>query len=112
MEQERIAICYQCNSQGKEIPLISTFAFRGSEVYCPECKNAFGIFNTKVIDSTPELQKQLKKSTKANKEYLDARSSLACQRIKIKGEWVETSTLGKEWRDNKIAIVKKYEPEL
>lgn len=49
MDKE-IAVCSHCGE-----PMISTFAFPGSEYYCLICGSTYGMFSAKTIKSTKEL---------------------------------------------------------
>lgn len=46
----KIAMCCQT-------PLIRTFAFRGAEWFCRECKSSYPLMNVERVDSTPELDR-------------------------------------------------------
>jgi len=110
-EKEEIRIC-TCHDE--EVPLIWTFAFNGSEYWCPACGFNGGMFGsgTKV-----ELTKELKKSAKVweekAEEFLDAKSTLVCYSKKFNGETVKREDLPKEEieRCKKIVSEWKYQIE-
>lgn len=105
MSNKTIAICaYHSDLQ---VPLISTFAFREAEYWCPFCGEEYGMFGGKNIDSTPELEQRLIKYKEASKEYLGALSTRACSSLMFKGERISPSELPQEEKDRIKAITDK-----
>ena len=87
MSSERnIAVCPNC-----ENPLIATLAFAGAEWFCWECRWRGSMFNSKDIDSTPELVKKLKSDTSKFDEirddlWLGGECIIGCKKCKERKE--------------------------
>jgi hypothetical protein len=65
----RIEICGDC-----EEPMIFTMVIPGAEYFCPNCKNATGMFlgNSETVESTPDLEaKYIKQKQKFEKWKAD-----------------------------------------
>ncbi len=83
-EKETIRIC-SCHDE--EIPLIWTFAFNGSEYWCPACGFNGGMFGSGVkVDATKELKKSAKEWEKRAEIFLDAKSTLVCHSKEFNGK--------------------------
>lgn len=82
-----------CSNHEQPVPMIWTFAFPGSEFWCPECGSNRGAFDADKIDATPELYKLKKQLIKSTEKYLDARSALTCDEIKYRGKWIKPKDL-------------------
>lgn len=105
-EKEQIRICTRHDEQ---VPLIWTFAFNGSEYWCPACGFNGGMFGSgKKVDKTPELEKSAEEWEKIADEYLDARGTLNCYSKEIDGKEVLFKDIPKEEMDRCQKIVSEW----
>ena len=98
-----------CTSHEQPIPMIWTFAFTGSEYWCPECGSNRGAFDADKIDATIELEKQRNQLIKSTEKYLDARSALTCDEIKYRGKWIKPKDLPEKVIAKYKKIIKDFE---
>ena len=93
-EKEEIRIC---NCHDEEVPLIWTFAFNGSEYWCPACGFNGGMFGSgKRVELTKELKRSANKWEKKSENFLDAKSTLVCLSKEFNGQTVLRKDLPKE----------------
>ncbi len=110
-EKKEIRIC-TCHDE--EVPLIWTFAFNGSEYWCPACGFNGGMFGSGTkVELTKELKKSAKEWEKKAEIFLDAKSTLVCHSKEFEGKDVLRKDLPKEEieRCQKIVSEWKYEIE-
>jgi len=98
-----------CTSHEQPVPMIWTFAFAGSEYWCPECGKNLGMWSAEKVSGTPELKKRLKELTKATDKYLDARSALTCDEINYRGKWIKPKDLPEKVIAKYKKIIKDFE---
>lgn len=83
---EEIKICSN-HQDDEQTPLIWTFAFNGSEYWCPACGANMGMFGAgENVPWTQELQDRLAQYEKASKRFLRAKSAMVCAYMRIKGK--------------------------
>lgn len=105
---DEIRICTSHRAE-RPTPLIWTFAFMGAEYWCPWCGRNYGMLGAGVeVEATPELLKNAESDKAASHEYLHAKSSLACSRLKWEGEWIEPSALPQHEKDRIKAVCKAW----
>lgn len=110
-EKETIRIC-KCHDE--EVPLIWTFAFNGSEYWCPACGYNGGMFGSgTLVESTKELKKSLKEWTKKSSDFLDAKSTFVCSELEFEGKRIKPQDLpdAEKIRLRKIVSEWKYQIE-
>jgi hypothetical protein len=110
-EKEEIRIC-TCHDE--QVPLIWTFAFNGSEYWCPACGFNGGMFGSGTkVEATKELKKAAKQWQKKAAEFLDAQSTLVCHSKEFNGKTVLREDLPTEEieRCEKIVSEWKYKIE-
>ena len=89
---EEIRIC--SNHSDYEVPLQWTFAFMGSEYWCPYCGADMGMLGAgEQVESTPELEKRAKIYKEKSGDFLHAKRSFYASRTKWEGEWVQPKDL-------------------
>lgn len=104
-EKEEIRIC-SCHDE--QVPLIWTFAFNGSEYWCPACGFNGGMFGSgENVEATKELKKAAKAWQKKADEFLDAKSTLVCYSKMFNGK----ETLRKDLPTEEIERCKKIVSE-
>ena len=109
-EIEEIKIC-SCHEE--QVPLIWTFAFNGSEYWCPACGFNGGMFGSgQRVELTKELKKSAKKWEKKAEEFLDAKSTLVCYSKEINGVEVMRKDIPKEEMDRCEKIVNEWKYEI
>lgn len=70
----------------RQIPLVSTFAFPGCELWCPCCGMAGGILGTGLsVPDTPDLAERLDELERRSYSFLSARGKLVADRIAVDG---------------------------
>lgn len=101
---DNILIC--SNHQSYPTPLIWTFAFNGSEYWCPFCGTTGGMFGAgKNVEITDELVSRNNLYTKASKEFLDAVSTSVCSSLLWNGNRISPKDLPEEERDRLQKII-------
>jgi hypothetical protein len=102
-----------CPEHEKIIPLISTFAFRGAELWCPYCGYTDGMFGGKAIDNSPELEKCLKEWKDKSQSFLGAIATKTCSEMEWQGKRIKPADLPVEEKEriNRIIAEYKYEGE-
>ena len=106
MEEIRI-----CEEHDEEVPLIWTFAFAGAEYWCPFCGYTGGMFGSgMIVKETPEIVRRGKYYRQLSKEFLDAKSTIACSSLVWKGKEISPDDLPQEEKDrvDKVASSWKY----
>lgn len=102
-----------CTRHDEEVPLIWTFAFNGSEYWCPACGFNGGMFGSgKKVELTPELKKSAKIWEKKAKEFLNAKSMLVCYSMQIDGVEVMRKDIPKELMEKSRKIVESWEYQI
>lgn len=98
-----------CNRHHKVVPLISTFAFSGAELWCPYCGMIGGMLGTgKLIDRTPELEEEYKVWEEKSKEFLQAKSTLVCSSLEWEGKRITPDQLPKEEIDRCDKVIENW----
>lgn len=99
-----ITVC--CSHPEYITPLIFTFAFNGSEYWCPYCGIKEGMLGAgKRIAATPELEKRHELFVLASKEYLNAKSITVCCSTMWEGKEVSPRDLPEHERHRIQSIV-------
>jgi hypothetical protein len=100
-----------CNDHQEDeiVPLIWTFAFNGSEYWCPACGFNGGMFGSgEVIEMTKELKKSRKKWSKIGKEFLDAKSTTVCSSLIWEGERISPHDLPDSEKERVSKVIEKW----
>jgi len=101
---DKIKICANHNYQ---VPLIQTFAFNGSEYWCPFCGHNYGMFDTGIdVNETPELIERHDKYKVFSREFLSAIGYLVCCGMIQNGEKIKPENLPVE-EQNRLAGIRK-----
>jgi hypothetical protein len=109
-EKEEIRIC-TCHDE--EVPLIWTFAFNGSEYWCPACGFNGGMLGSGTrVELTKELKKAVKMWKKKSEEFLDAKSTLTCYSKEFNGKTVLRKDLPQEEIERCKNIVSQWKYEI
>ena len=104
---DEIKIC--SDHRDYEVPLISTFAFRGAEFWCPYCGTAEGMFGAgENVKTTRQLEVRSEMWEQHTEEFLTARSQLVCSSLIWKGKEIKPSELPQEEIDRCKQVVKDY----
>lgn len=83
-----------CNKHVKIIPLISTMAFNGAELWCPHCGANFGIFDDYIEkEKTEELINQRQRLINETKEFLLATGTFTCSSLMFEGKRITPNEL-------------------
>lgn len=98
----------------EEVPLIWTFAFNGSEYWCPACGYNAGMLGAgRDVPKTKVLENRLARYTKQSKSYLKAKGRLICAQLKYKGKWIKFNELPERsqiyWRNQAKLWKYKYD---
>ena len=106
MSKEKIKIC---DRHKKQVPLIWTFEFSGSEWWCPACGFNGGMFGSGIsVNLTKKLSDAFTNWKKLADEYLDARGTLICSSKEINGVDVPFEDIPKEEMDRCRKIVDEW----
>jgi len=85
------------NHRDYEVPLIYTYAWNGSEYWCPYCGCHEGMLGAgEDVNETPELLKRARIYEKATEEYRDALSTSICCELEWKGKRIKPQDLPDE----------------
>ncbi len=106
---KEIRVC--TDHQDEEIvPLIWTFAFNGSEYWCPACGYNAGMFGAgETIEKTKELKQARKKWEKIGREYLDAKSAMVCDSLLWEGNRIKPQDLPDSEKNRINEVIEKWE---
>lgn len=88
------------------VPLIYTFAFIGSEYWCPYCGFHGDIFAGTSIEATVELRQRAIKYREFSRDYLHARGVPHCSSTMFEGKRVKPSELP-EREINRLEAIRK-----
>ena len=98
------------NHQDYKVPLIWTFAWNGSEYWCPYCDCHEGMLGAgERVEETEELKKRLEFYEKVTKEYLHATGVKVCASTLWKGEQTKPEDLPEEEKERLKKIREKVE---
>ena len=98
------------NHEDYPVPLIYTYAWNGSEYWCPFCGCHEGMLGAGMdVDETKELKKRAKLYEKATAEYLVSRCTLICSETTWKGKRIKPSELPKEEIERLRKLAKTWE---
>ena len=107
-EKTVIRICE--DHQEYPVPLIWTFAFNGSEYWCPFCGFNGGMFGSgKEVPITAELKERRTRYEKFSKEFLHATGILVCVSTYFQGKRIPPSELPKEEQDRLAKIREEWD---
>ena len=88
MADKYIKVC-SSHMETYVVPLIYTFAWNGSEFWCPFCNEHEGFMGAGLdVVETKELKNRAKLFSKATKEYIHAQAVSVCSKTTWKGEMV------------------------
>lgn len=91
------------------VPLIWTFAFCGSEYWCPYCGTSMGMMGAgEAVPLTKEIFERGKKYTELSKAYLSARSSQICNTLMFEGKRITPDKLPKSEKQKNIDIINNW----
>lgn len=98
-----------CSNHEEIIPLISTMAFNGGELWCPHCGANFGIFdNYNEIEKTEELINQRQQLINETKEFLSAIGTFTCSSLIFEGKRITPMELPESELQKRKDIIKNY----
>lgn len=93
--KRQILICD--NHKEYPTPLITTFVFKGCELWCPYCGTKLGMFDGGTqVDKTDELAKREKLYFEKYSDYLHAFAELTAIQIKFNGQLIPPADLPEE----------------
>ena len=108
-EKKEIRIC---DRHEKQVPLIWTFAFPGSEFWCPYCGGNWGMLGAgEMVPATMELKREAVKWKNKSKEYLSAKCKTVCDKLKWKGEWITYDELPEKEKERIEKVVSEWKYE-
>ena len=106
---EEIKVCSRCS----EIPMIWTFAFNGSEWWCPKCGKNEGMMgageNIPITQELFNLGEALSKELKSTDGYLHAKGIQVCVATIWKGEKIDPADLPDKEKERLEKIVNEWE---
>jgi len=99
-----------CNSEHSiMIPLIWTFAFMGSECWCPVCGYTSGMLGAgEIVGETDILKKRLAFLEAETADYLRARKTLICSSLEWMGKRIKPQDLPKHEIKRLTGIVNNW----
>ncbi len=109
---DTITICENCEMEhSQKIPLISTMAFRGAELWCPFCGETFGMFRGKQVSISvfPFLPDKKKKYEAYSNEYLKSVGLFSCSSTEIEGQRVDRKDIPEEVLDRARKVINSYQ---
>lgn len=102
-----IRIC--SNHPEYQTPLIWTFAFNGSEYWCPFCGYNHGMFGAgEEVDTSEELQNRLEKFKKFSSEFLHAKGVQVCSAVEWEGKDIDPQDLPQHEKDRLEKILNEW----
>lgn len=97
------------NHDGIIVPILSTFAFMGAEYWCPHCGANYGFFNgCEKVEDTPEMIATMKKYKELSREFLDAKSTQACDSLMHEGKRISPEDLPDEIKQKNEQTIKDW----
>jgi hypothetical protein len=109
-EVEKIRIC-SCHEE--QVPLIWTFAFNGSEYWCPACGFNGGMLGSgTMVESTKELKNSLETWKKKAEEFLNAKSAFVCCEMEFEGKRIKPIDLPDSEKIRLRRIVNEWEYQI
>lgn len=108
--KKQLAICP--NHGSKKVPLIYTYAFPGSEYWCPYCGFNCGMFDCeKYEDESDALLKELEFWKEKSMAFLGAKSTIVCSSTMWEGKRISPLELPQEERDRLWNIINAWKYE-
>jgi len=105
-ERKEIRIC---DRHDEQVPLIWTFAFMGSEYWCPYCGGNFGMLGAgEMVPVTMDLKRSAVIWQKRSKEYLSALSSRACSSLLWEGKRISPDDLPVEEKKRITKVIEDW----
>lgn len=107
-KSEKILICTSHQDELRT-PLIYTYAFSGSEYWCPYCGKNEGMMGAgESVKSTAILRNRYRRFKKLSKDFLDAQSSMVCSSMMYQGKRITPDQLPQEEKDRLLKIIKDW----
>lgn len=98
MKKLEVRICSH-HQEKEKTPLIWTFAFNGSEYWCPACGANYGMLGAgDIVNLTKTLERRLSKYTKLSSKFLKAKGLLVCSSFEHKGEQRKFSEMSQRFK--------------
>ena len=108
-DKKEIRICSRHHNQ---IPLIWTFAFNGSEYWCPYCGANYGMLGAgEMVESTMDLKRAAVKWRQSTTEYLDAKSTNNCSELEWEGKMISPHDLPDEEKERVQKVINEWKYE-
>lgn len=103
-----------CGNHEKQVPLISTFAFRGAEYWCPCCGALYGMFDDGPIEveSTKELEEAKKQWKEKSDDFLGAKATFACSHMMWGNKHITPEQLPEEEKQRLKNIIAAWRYEI
>lgn len=101
-----------CNRHEKQVPLLWTFAFPGSEYWCPYCGGNWGMLGAgENVEVTFALKRAKVEWTHKSKEFLHARGVSGCSSLEWEGKRISPEDLPDEEKERLQKIIDEWEYE-
>ena len=105
-EKKEIRIC---DRHEKQVPLIWTFAFPGSEYWCPYCGGNFGRWGAgEMVESTMSLKREAVKWKQDSGDYLSAIGTNVCDSLMWEGNRITPDKLPQEEKDRRQMVIDEW----
>ena len=105
---ETIRVCSN-HQHEKIVPLIWTFAFNGSEYWCPYCGYNAGMLGAgESVESTPELEETLKEYREKSNNFLRAKSRQVCSSLEWEGKRISPDELPESEKEKDHEIIRNW----
>lgn len=101
-----INICY--NHPDNLVPMISTFAFSGAELWCPYCGATVGAMGGKRVIMTKELKDSESWWRDITREFLMAQSTFTCSSLIYEGKRIAPNQLPENEIKRRRKIISEY----
>jgi len=103
-----IKICKN-HQEEQKTPLIWTFAFNGSEYWCPYCGFQGGMLGSgDNVVRTKELEDRLETSQTKSKDFLRATSTAACDSLLYEGKRITPEELPDQIKEQNKRIIDRW----
>ncbi len=102
-----------CSNHDYQVPLIWTYAFNGSEFWCPYCGFNGGMMGSgDLVPETEELIERRDKYKELSSEYLDALSTFACESLEFEGKRISPDDLPQSEKDRLNTIINGWKNDV
>jgi|GEM_PF-5329581 len=98
-----------CNRHENQVPLLWTFAFPGSEYWCPYCGANYGMLGAgENVPVTMVLKREKVKWKNETRGYLHARAVLASSSTEFEGERMSPDELPQSEKDRLQKVIDNH----